>query len=312
MWPRLSLLLVFLLASCGDLPEPFLGNPGPEGRILAQPITPRLAVPPPANALLPDAANAQYANAIASGLQAQEVPAVADTVHPNDWQLVATAEQHGTSVVPVFTVLDPKGQDKGQTEGSPIPTQSWAAATPATLDQAAKDAAPKITNLLNSIQAAMLHADPNSLYNRVAKVEVLPVTGAPGDGNQELTKQIKTHLAALGPMVQDTPKGADFIVQGHVNMVPIAGDQQRVEIQWSVQVPSGDERGKVIQLHDVPAGSLDHYWSDVAVAAATEAAGGLNDVIDRQSGRGPDEPVHGQAQKPLVEGHQAGVEPVRQ
>ena len=100
------------------------------------------------------------------------------------------------------------------------------------------------------------------------------MTGAPGDGNESLTKQLRTHLAALGPVVQDDPNGADFIVQGNVRMVPIAGGQQRVEIQWAVRTPSGDERGKVVQLNDIPAGSLDHYWADVAVVVATEAAGG--------------------------------------
>ena len=144
----------------------------------------------------------------------------------------------------------------------------------------------------------------------------------------------------LGPVVQDTPNGADFVVQGDVKMVPIAGNQQRVEIQWSVKVPSGDERGKVVQLNEIPAGSLDHYWADVAVIVATEAAGGVNDVILRQSGREPGKdgqpgkpgepgkagepgktgvpgkaaaaaPLHGQSQGALLESPKAGVEPVR-
>ena len=113
-------------------------------------------------------------------------------------------------------------------------------------------------------------------------------------------------------MVQDDASGADFIVQGNVNMVPIAGGQQRVEIQWTVAAASGDERGKVVQLNDIPAGSLDHYWADVAIVVATEAAGGVNDVIKRQSGHEPGEAVHGQAETPLVEGRKSGgVEPVR-
>ncbi len=307
MLSRLSLLLLLLLASCGDLPEPFIGNPGATGRLLARPPTPRLAVPPPTDALLPDAASRQFADSLAGGLQAQEVPAVADRVRSNDWQLVATAEQRGGNVVPLFRVLNPKGEDKGHTEGSPVPTQVWAAATRDTLNQTALEAAPKISSLLTGIQ----HADPNSLYNRIAKVQVAPVTGAPGDGNVSLTKQMKAHLAALGPVLQDDANGADFIVQGNVRMVPIPGNQQRVEIQWSVKKPDGDERGKVVQLNEIPAGSLDHYWADVAVVVATEAAGGVNDVIARQSGREPGEPIHGQAQKPLVEGRKSGVEPVR-
>jgi hypothetical protein len=124
------------------------------------------------------------------------------------------------------------------------------------------------------------------------------------------------------------------VVQGEVKMVPIAGNQQRVEIQWSVKASSGDERGKVVQLNEIPAGSLDHYWADVAIIVATEAAGGVNDVILRQSGREPGKdgqpgkpgepgktgepgkaaaaaPVHGQTQGALLESPKAGVEPVR-
>jgi hypothetical protein len=275
--------------------------------MLAQPPTPRLAVPPPGNALLPDSASRQYADSLAAGLQAQEVPAFADKVRKNDWQLVASAEQRGGKVVPTFRVLNPQGEDKGNTEGVPVPAAAWAAGSWATLDQTARDAAPKISALLTGIQ----HADPNSLYNRIAKVQLLPVTGAPGDGNVSLTKQMKTHLAARGPVVQDDAVGADFIVQGEVHMVPIPGNQQRVEIIWTVKTPAGDERGKVAQLNEIPAGSLDHYWADVAVVVASEAAGGVNDVINRQSGRGPGEPVHGQADKPLVEGRKSGVETVQ-
>ena len=281
------LLPVVLLASCGDLPQPFRGNPGATARFLAEPPTPRLAVPVPGQALLPDHAAGTFATALADALQNQEVPAVAGPAQQGDWRLAVDAGLHGATVVPVYTVLDPMGKDKGKAEGKPVASADWAAASPATLTLAATDVAPGIADLLSRIQAAQQHADPNSLYNRHARVQVLDVTGAPGDGDLALTRQMRTILAGLGPIVQETPIGADFIVRGGVKLVPIGGGQERVEIQWSVVNPKGDERGRVVQLNDVPAGSLNGYWGDVATAVAQEAAGGVRDVILRQSGRAP-------------------------
>lgn len=308
---RLLWLAPVLLAGCGDLPQPFLGNPGPIGRILAQPPTPRLAVPVPGQALLSDQAAEAFAQALSDALQNEEVPAVEGPARPGDWRLQVAAGLHGTTVVPVYTVLDPRGRDRGKTEGKPLATADWAAAAPVTLARAATDAAPGIADLLTGIQ----HADPHSLYNRPAKVQVVPVTGAPGDGNLALTQQMRTILGRLGPVVQDTAAGADFIVRGTVKLVPVAGDQQRVEIQWSVATPSGDERGHVVQLNDVPAGSLNGYWGNVATAVAQEAAGGVRDVILRQSGhtRGTSlqasrRPSQRPGQRP---GHRPGQRPIQ-
>ncbi len=322
---RFCLILPLLLVACGDLPEPFLGNPGATARRLAQPPTPRLAVPPPGNALLPDTATRDFASVLADGLQTQEVPAVAADPQVGDWRLLTNVEMKGDTVVPVYTVINPKGEDKGKAEGPPVSTATWSEASHATLDQAAKDAAPKIASLLSNIQSSMQRADPHSLYNRAAKVQILNVTGAPGDGNASLTKQMKTRLAALGPVVQDTDNGADFVVQGVVKVVPISGSQQRVEIQWIIKAANGDERGRVVQLNEIPAGSLDHLWADVAVVVAQEASGGVNDVILRQSGREPGagagpgaaagqtpaaaaDPVRGQPQGALLEGGKPGAD----
>jgi len=319
----LLLLPLLALVGCGDLPEPFLGNPGPVGRILAQPPAPRLAVAPPGNALLPDAGSKALAGDLARALQAQAVPAVAGEPGRTDWRLVATAAMQGTAVVPTFTVVDPQGKDRGHTDGAPVPAAAWAGASPAMLQQSATAAAPKIASLLTDIQTMQEMADPNSLYNRRAKVDVAQVTGAPGDGDVSLTRQMRTRLALLGPAVQTTSGGADFTVQGQVHAVPIAGHKQRIEIQWIVKNAKGQELGRVIQLNEIPAGTLDHYWGDVAVVVATEASGGVNDVIRKQTPPLPDQKpaarapqpasaqkaaVRGQGGTPLVEGARYGVE----
>jgi hypothetical protein len=290
-WIRLALLLVppLLPASCGDLPEPFIGNPGATARRLAQPPTPRLAVPPPGDMMLTDAASQTLADRLADDLQKNEVPAIAKQTEKSDWTLVGHAQAQGGTIVPVFTVRDPLGKDKGNAEGAPVPAQVWEAADPGTLEGIAADAAPKIATLLTSIQTAIIRADPNSLYNRQAKVMVASVTGAPGDGNAALTREMRKRLGLLGPIVQTTEKGADFILQGQVKVVPIANRQERVEIQWIIKVPPADERGRVVQLNEIPAGTLDHYWGDVAVVVATEASQGVENVLQRQSGHNPDE-----------------------
>jgi hypothetical protein len=314
---RLILLILPLLAlaGCGDLPQPFLGNPGAAGRVLAQPPAPRLAVPAPGNALLPDAGSKALAGDLAKALQAQAVPAVAANPGRTDWRLVATASVQGSTVLPTFTVEDPQGKDRGHTDGTPVSTAAWAAAGAATLQDSATAAAPKIASLLTDIQTMQEMADPNSLYNRRAKVDVADVTGAPGDGDLSLTKQMRTHLALLGPAVLTTATGADFTVQGQVRAVPIPGNKQRIEIQWIIKNAKGQDLGRVIQLNEIPAGSLDHYWGDVAVVVATEASGGVNDVIKKQTTPPPDQKptaqnpaVHGQAGGPLVEGARYGVE----
>lgn len=281
-------LLPLFLTSCGDLPEPFLGNPGATARRLAQPPAPRLAVPTPGDMMLPDAASTTLASSLATSLQQAEVPAVAQPSSKTDWTLVGHAEQKGNVVVPTFTVRDPQGQEKGTAEASPVPIKAWAAADQATLNQTAADAAPKIAALLTSIQTAIVRADPNSLYNRPAKVMVADVTGAPGDGNASLTREMRKRLGLLGPIIQETATGADFIVQGQVKVVPIPNRQERVEIQWIIKAPPSDERGRVVQLNEIPAGTLDHYWGDVAVVVTSEASRGIESVLERQTGHSPE------------------------
>jgi hypothetical protein len=289
MRPWLALLVCLILSACGDLPEPFIGNPGATARKLAQPLTPLLAVPPGAQTLLPDAANQQLAQALATALQATEVPAIVRPPEPTDWRLITQAEHDGGFVTPVFSVLDPQGKEEGSAQGEKIPEQSWAEADRAMMDQVAQEAAPRIGAVLTGIRIAHDKADPGSLYNRPAKVLVTDVTGAPGDGDAALTQQIRARLAVLGPVVLTTPTGADFVVQGEVKVVPIPQRQERVEIQWIVTAAGGSERGRVVQLNEIPAGSLRQYWGDVAVVVATEASNGINDVIKRQSGHDPNE-----------------------
>ncbi len=286
MSSRLCLAALLALAGCGDLPQPFLGHPGATAERLAQPPPSRLAVLPPAQSLLPDAGADVWAGAVADALRTEEVPATAtDGTHQrSDWSLVLSAEVRGAEVVPSYAVQNPSGEPQGVSEGAPVSTADWAGGDPAVLKAAAVQAAPGIASLLGRIEAARRQSDPNSLLNRPARIYFTGVTGAPGDGNSSLPLQMRAKLGAMGLVVQDAASGADFSLAGQVQTAPGAKGTMRIELQWIVSDSKGAERGRIVQLNEVPPGTLDRYWGDVAVAVADEAAGGVRDVVLNASG----------------------------
>lgn len=278
--------MLLALAGCGDLPRPFQGQPGATAQRLAQPPPARLAVVAITDPeWLPDATGHSFTDSLAAGLQALEVPAFAGAVQRGDWKLTARAEPRGDMVVPAFRVQDATGKERGATEGPPVPVAAWTSADPAMMRETAANDVAAIADLLSRIRGVDQRADPNSLFNRPAHVWIPPVQGAPGDGNQSLTRQLARELAKLGPVVQTAPEGADFSVQGQVRAVPTAGGMQRIEIQWTVVDAAGREVGHIVQLNEIPAGTLDGFWGDVSVVVAQEASGGVRDVILTQSGR---------------------------
>ena len=128
----LVLLLPLLLASCGDLPWPFIGNPVASGRILAQPPTSRLA-----GAAAGQRATARRKPADSSpmrwrrALQEREVPPVA---RPGARKRLAAVSQrraarrHRGAGVPC---AEPEGRGPRATPiCTECPTQDWANAGP--------------------------------------------------------------------------------------------------------------------------------------------------------------------------------------
>ncbi len=280
----LAVLLALLPASCGDLPRPFAGRPGSMAMRLSQPPPARLVIAAPNGALLSDAAAAAYATAVAQAMQENALPAVADRPRPGDWRLELTADLQGGMVVPTFRVRDPAGNDKGTATAAPVPAAAWQEARQDTLIMAGHQAAPTIGTLLTAIEAARREADPNSLVNRPVRVQLRPVTGAPGDGNTALARFMRAEILKLGMVPLDSAASADYTVECDVVMTDVGRGVERIEIRWKVLDGRGNEAGQVAQLNEVPKGSLNGLWADVAMVVAQEAAGGVRDVIQNQTG----------------------------
>ncbi len=281
------LLLAGALAGCGGYPEPFYGHPGRMGARLALPPPPRLVIAPPAAALLdtPDASS--FAADLADALADKEVPAVASSGRGADWRLVISAElqqtARGPMIMPTYTVLNPKGISQGVASGPAISAQTWEQAAPVALKLVAQRDAPAIASLLDSIRAAAQLSDPNSLVNRPPRVVLTGVTGAPGDGDVSLASNLASQMSSIGLVVQNTPAGADYSVSGEVRTSPAPAGQDRVEIRFTVLDAYGKGAGQVLFMNDVPHGSLDHFWGDVALIVAQQAAGGVRDTIVNQT-----------------------------
>lgn len=268
------------LPACGGFPQPHRGNPGGLAGGLRIPLAVRLAIPPPPEALLTDDAARRFAEAMSEALQSADVPATATaTPLPLDWRLIITALNTGATVTPRYVITNADGQEQGAVAGPPVPTRLWAEATMPTLQAVAQQANPRITQLLLSVQAARASADPAAIQAGPARLRLIPVRGAPGDGNAALTARLREFLTNRGYVVQDLADGAAFAVTAEVVVAAAGPGVQRVEIQWIVSRRDGYELGRVLQLNEIPTGALSRAWGDVAYAAAEEAAGGVQTII---------------------------------
>jgi hypothetical protein len=116
---------------------------------------------------------------------------------------------------------------------------------------------------------------------QITAVVVLPVSGAPGSGNDDLTKAMRQILEEAGWPVLIKPRDDTLTISGRVKVGPARGKSQNVALAWTVKTPDGKTLGTVKQANDVPQGSLEGSWGDNALFAAQAAAGGIYDLVKK-------------------------------
>ena len=281
----LMLALLVMLGACGDLPQPFRGRAGGDAAMLAAPPGVRVAVPRSDALLLDAGASDQFAETMAEALRVAEVPAVVTEPLPLDWRVGLAATRRGNDVVLRYTLRDADGGELGSAEAPPVPRAAWAEQSEATRREATRVAARNLATMILRVEAARKATDPAALAaGGPPRIRLVPVGGAPGDGNTALTARMSDFLTQSGFLIADTASAAGFAVQGLVTVAPSGPGVQRVEILWVVSRRDGEELGRVLQLNEIPAGSLDRFWGDVAFAAAQEAAGGVQRVVSNAGG----------------------------
>ncbi len=278
---RLTLLLPLALAACGTLPEPFYGNPGPEGARLSIPPAPVLMVPTPspAAALLDSKSAALFAHDLAAALVNYDIPTIAGAAMKGGWLLTSSASPAGGAITPAYVITGPDGKIYGRQNGTPVPAAAWRAGTPSALNAAATADAQALAKTLAAINARIQGSNPQSLENRPPRIYIGAVTGAPGDGDHSLPLNLARDLPGPDDVVVTNPAEADFTVTGNIVVTPGQNGQIMVELDWTVQDSNHRKIGQVTQLHPLNLSDITPFWGDIAAAAATEAASGIQQVV---------------------------------
>lgn len=103
---------------------------------------------------------------------------------------------------------------------------------------------------------------------------VRPVQGAPGDGNQALTRAIRLAMKATAIATTEDPARAAYVLRGAVTVDPPYQGVQKVRVAWVVSTADGRDLGRITQENNLPAARLDGPWGRLAAevaAAAVEA-----------------------------------------
>lgn len=113
----------------------------------------------------------------------------------------------------------------------------------------------------------------------IAAVAVIPVKGAPGKGNAELTQAMRDTLQNAGWPVLSRPREDALTIAGRVKLGPVEGKTQKVDLAWEVRSPDGKTLGTIRQANSVPSGSLAAGFGNNALFAAQAAARGISDLV---------------------------------
>jgi hypothetical protein len=131
--------------------------------------------------------------------------------------------------------------------------------------------------------AATLQPDTAARTDHISEknVAVLGVEGAPGNGNEALSKAMQATLHEAGISLAGNIEDASLTLVGHVDLVALSEDSERVLIQWWLMDREGRVLGTLGQENEVPSGSLSDHWEAVAYDIALANIPALKEILDK-------------------------------
>lgn len=282
---RLGLLAVLLpvLSACPPPPQPFAHSGAirkQERVLLAMPDSQGILVRE-AEGMEPELA-ARLAEAMAEALAEANVPASTTVSNSGSYFLVARVaasaiDENETKLLILWELLDHDGGLVGRhLQHETVAQRAWTRGQGSVIHQITEGAARPIAAFIqDSASGAQPVPDARPI------IAIMPVEGAPGDGDQQLPRAIRYFLERAGYEVTDDLSEARAVIMGTVQTSPPRAGAQKVDMTWSVMTPEGMELGVVNLDNTVPAGALDGRWGETAYAAAGGAAEGIAAILER-------------------------------
>lgn len=262
-----ALLLLLLVAACGEMPQPFRH----EG------LNPSVAPPGPRNVMVrgPDdgPSGGGLAGAIVRRLADQDIPASTRSATAGSWVLAAETEERGASLTLRWRLASPDGEPP-LSFAQTLPAAVWEKAGPATLGRMADEVVAHFSPVLHGVDPNAPAAPPT----RVPVVRVEPLGGLPGDGDTALPKALGIALRRLGMQLGGAE--AELAVRGRVAVLPGRPGEEILEVTWIVlDARDGRELGKAAQQGALPKGRLAGPWGALAGDIAAGGAEGIADIV---------------------------------
>lgn len=282
----LALVVAAPLSACGQLPRPF--QPEAKAIDLKALAARQTLYVLPASGIGPrggDFAIALAAALEAQGMRASTKGAPGNRVVLSRGRLDPIGSQAELALVTEVTEPDGTKLARAASELS-VTAESWEAGDPRLLADLADATAASLAEQLAPapVLQVALPGFPG------ARVVVLPISGAPGDGADSLPVALRAELEDREVPLAREPEPQDLLIAGRVEVEPDGPGTERATITWRLleaappgapDPDNGREIGRVAQSNRIPAGQLDGRWGQIAVQVADYAADGLLQLIDQ-------------------------------
>lgn len=117
------------------------------------------------------------------------------------------------------------------------------------------------------------------------KVFVAQVTGAPSDGNRQLTSGMRRALGSSKLVIVDQAAGDAFSVAGTVSLTQIDERTGRLVVKWVVKDPAGKTIGDIEQSNPVPMAAAKGSWAGFGDIVASAASEGVLELLEKAINR---------------------------